>query len=255
MFDLQTQLSDTRLLLTDELFHQYFSHSLPPSLDTFIMFYDDATFDVDLLCQCFMKWEARWELHGDKFDKIEGMSSGGSVALFGQQSPTAKKGEQKGYWKKQDYSEITCFGCGKKGHICRHCPTRKDKAKDDKPKAEPAKQIAAVASMLSSDMMFTAIVNSSILTTDTLTDTFYINSGASAHLVPMKCGLHNYVEFDSPVEIAAANNRKILAYGSGTARMAVSVGGVEREADLEDMYYVPAVHVRLLSMGKLESPS
>src|SRR5258706_13668006 len=89
MFDLQTQLSDTGLLLTDKLFHQYFSHSLPPLLDTFIMFYDDATFDVDLLCQCFVKWEACWELHGDKFDKIEGMSSGGSVALFGQQSTTA----------------------------------------------------------------------------------------------------------------------------------------------------------------------
>jgi len=35
--------------------------------------------------------------------------------------------------------------------------------------------------------------------------------------------------------------------------MAVSVGGVEREADLEDVYYVPDVHVRLLLMGKLES--
>src|SRR5258706_13249176 len=97
------------------------------------------------------------------------------------------------------------------------------------------------------------IVNSSVLTTDTLTNTFYIDSGASAHLVPTKCGLRNYVKFDSPVEIAAANNRKILAYGSGTVRMAVSVGGVEREADLEDVYYVPDVHVRLLSMGKLES--
>ncbi len=181
------------------------------------MFYDDAMFNVDLLCQCFVKWEACWELHGDKFDKIEGTSLGGSVVLFGQQSSTAKKGEQKGERKKQDYSKITCFGCGKKGHIRRHCPTRKDKVKDDKPKAEPAKQIAAAASTSSSDMMFTAIINSSVLTTDTLTDTFYIDSGASAHLVPTKCGLCNYVEFDSPVEIAAVNNRKILAYGSGTA--------------------------------------
>src|SRR5258706_11347605 len=217
------------------------------------MFYDDVTFDIDLLCQCFMKWEACRELCGDKFDKIEGTSSGGSVALFGQQLTTAKKGEQKGEQKKWDYSKITCFGCGKKGHIHRHCPTRKDKVKDDKPKAEPAKQITAAASMSSSDVMFTAIVNLSILTTDTLTNTFYIDSGASAHLVPTKCGLRNYVKFDSPVEIAVANNGKILAYGSGTARMAVSVGGVEREADLEDMYYIPDVHVRLLSMGKLES--
>src|SRR5258706_14012830 len=109
--------------------------------------------------------------------------------------------EQKGERKKRDYSEITCFGCGKKGHIRRHCPTRKDKAKDDKPKAEPAKHITATASMSSSDVMFTAIVNLSILTTDTLTNTFYIDSGASAHLVPTKCRLRNYVKFHSPVEI------------------------------------------------------
>ena len=30
------------------------------------------------------------------------------------------------------------------------------------------------------------------------------------------------------------------------------LGGVEREADLEDVYYAPEVHVRLLSLGKLE---
>ena len=44
----------------------------------------------------------------------------------------------------------------------------------------------------------------------------------------------------------------IPLYGSGTARVMRSTGGVEREADLEDVYYAPEVHVRLLSFGKLE---
>lgn len=64
--------------------------------------------------------------------------------------------------------------------------------------------------------MFTAIVNSSVLATDTLTNSFYIDSGASAHLVPMKCGLRNYVKFVSPFEIVVVNNGKILVYGSST---------------------------------------
>src|SRR5882757_8923112 len=214
MFDFRTQLHDTGLVLTDELFHQYFTHSLPPSLDTFIMFYDDASFDVDLLCQRFVRWEARRDLRGDKFDKLEGSSTGGSMALFGQQSSTPKKGER----KNRDFSNYTCYGCGKKGHLRRNCrnPTKKHNVKDDKPKAEPAKQIAAAASTSSSDMMFTAIVNSSVLATDTLTNSFYIDSGASAHLVPMKCGLRNYIKFVSPFEIVVVNNGKILVYGSST---------------------------------------
>jgi len=93
MFDLCMQLADTGLILTDQLFHHYFTHSLPHTLNTFIMFYHDATFDVKLLCQRFMRWEARQELHGDKFDKIVDLLSGGSMALFGQQLSMPKKGE------------------------------------------------------------------------------------------------------------------------------------------------------------------
>ena len=48
-----------------------------------------------------------------------------------------------------------------------------------------------------------------------------------------------------------ANNRKILAYGSGTARVSASVD--DCKADLEEVFYIPDVHVRLLSLGKLES--
>ena len=40
------------------------------------------------------------------------------------------------------------------------------------------------------------------------------------------------------------NNRKTLAYGSGTDNC---------KADLEEVFYIPDIHVRLLSLGKLES--
>ena len=249
MFDLRTQLADTGLALTDKAFHRYFTHSLPPSLDTFIMFYDDASFDVGLLCDRFVRWEARRDLCGDKFDKLEGSSTGGSLALFGQQSSAPKKKEK----RKRDISDVTCFGCGQKGHLRWNCPAKKEKQKDDKPKDEAAKTDTTMAAKPSSNAVFTAIVNTSVLAADSLTDSFYVNSGASAHLVPTMCGLRDYAEFVSPLEIAAANNGKILAYGSGTMRVAASVDGVEREADLEDVYYVPDVHVRLLSLGKLES--
>jgi hypothetical protein len=75
---------------------------------------------------------------------------------------------------------------------------------------------------------------------------------ASDHLIPSKENLHAYRKFDKPVEISAADGGKIYAYGSGTLRVTTSANGLEREAELEDVYYTPAVHVQLVSLGKLE---
>jgi len=81
---------------------------------------------------------------------------------------------------------------------------------------------------------------------------YYINSGASKHLIPSKVYLRSYREFDKPVEISVANDGQILAYGSRYLRVVTLVNGQEREVDLGDMYYAPRVHIRLLSMGKLK---
>ncbi len=56
------------------------------------------------------------------------------------------------------------------------------------------------------------IVNSSVLTGNTSSESFYIDSRAS---VPSKSDLQGYVEFGHPPEIDAANNSKIYAYRSG----------------------------------------
>jgi len=42
-----------------------------------------------------------------------------------------------------------------------------------------------------------------------LTKTFYVDSGASDHLIPSRGELRAYKEFASPVEIAAADNGKV----------------------------------------------
>lgn len=47
------------------------------------------------------------------------------------------------------------------------------------------------------------------------------------------------------------NNRKILAWGSGTTHVATSVNGDGHEVDLENIYYIPNIHVQLLSFRKL----
>jgi len=40
-------------------------------------------------------------------------ASSGSVALFGQQQEKRRE---------RDLTNVTCYGCGKKGHLKRKCP-------------------------------------------------------------------------------------------------------------------------------------
>jgi hypothetical protein len=255
MFDLRFQLCDTGLALSNQSFHCYFTQSLPPSLDILVMFYNDKTYDVKLLCEHFTRWEARKELHGDKFNKIGNkMGLENSMAMFGQHSSGKKKES-----KKCDLKDVICYGCGSKGHLSRNCLTLKDnKGKDDKgkDKQKDGKQKDAGKGESSnttkplSGSVFTTLVNSSIAGLP-LTNAFYIDLGVSAHFIPLKTNLHGYVKFGKLLEIAAANNGKIQAYGLGTLRVMTSVEGINREVDLEDVYYVPGVHVHLLSLGKL----
>jgi hypothetical protein len=255
MFDLRFQLRDTGLVLSDQSFHCYFMQSLPPSLDILVMFYDDKTYDVELLCERFTRWEACKELRGNKFNKIsDKMGLENSMAMFGQHSSRKKKES-----KKCDLKDVVCYGCSSKGHLSRNCLMPKDdKGKDDKGKDDKGKDKqkdgkqkdtgkgeSSNTAKPSSGSVFTMLVNSS------LTNAFYIYLGVSTHFILSKTDLHGYVKFSKPLEIMAVNNSKIQAYGLGTLRVMMSVEGVDREVDLEDVYYVPGVHVRLLSMGKL----
>ena len=63
-----------------------------------------------------------------KAGKAEGVSDG-SLALFGQQVSSSSKGKGK-----RDSKHITCYGCGKKGHIKPKCPDgeKKDKTRNEK---------------------------------------------------------------------------------------------------------------------------
>ena len=70
-----------------------------------------------------------------------------SFAPFGQQAPSSsskKKGKKER--KGKDHSNVTCYGCGIKGHIQRKCPDdeKKDEKRDEKEdkrddKSKPAK--------------------------------------------------------------------------------------------------------------------
>jgi hypothetical protein len=111
MVDIRTELADTGMIINDQSFYEYFTNSLPPALDLFITLHDDSTYDIDLLCDKFAKYEMRRKLAAAK----EGKADATSDVSLGQASSSKEKEEKEK--KRRDYKRITCFKCGKKGHI------------------------------------------------------------------------------------------------------------------------------------------
>ena len=251
MVNLQIQLADAGLSLSDQSFYSHFVRSLPKSLNMFIALYEDMNYDVDFLCAKFTKYEMWLKLHKDmsKKDSKSRGTAEGSIALFGQSSADKKK---KGK-KKQDLTNITCFGCGKKGHLWSTCKEKKemDKGGKDAVKNE-VKGEAGTGKTPLLGTLYTAMSHTGLSANRSLTSLFNIDSGASDHLVPSRSELCAYQEFATPIEIAAADSRKFYAYGVGTLQIMSSVNGLERQQELEDVYYAPGVHVRLVSLGKLK---
>ena len=168
------------------------------------------------------------------------------------------KGDRGHQHQRRDYSDHTCFRCGKKGHIRCHCPDipKARGSNSSKPEVKPDMNVSKADLSVSeadagtakkSGSLYTAMAHAAMAKHST---TYYIDSGASDHLILMKdrlCGYRNFIE---PIEIAAADSGKVYTYSSGVLHV---MTGQSRQAMLEDVYYTLKIHVWLLSLGKLDS--
>ena len=112
MVGLRTQIAQTGKRMSDEAFFDYFTVSLPSSMDVFIAMYEDQTFDVDHLCEKLTKFELRRA----RRDLVDGKGENENVAMYGHSasgSGSRSKGDDR---RRRDFSQVTCFACGKKGH-------------------------------------------------------------------------------------------------------------------------------------------
>jgi len=101
-------------------------------------------------------------------------------------------------------------------------------------------------------VLYTAMSHNAVADTGSSAEMFYVDSGASDHRIPLQDNLHAYRNFGKPVEISEANGGKINAYGSRTLGVATPANSPGQEADIQEAYYAPEVHVRLVSPGRLE---
>ena len=138
-----------------------------------------------------------------------------------------------------------------KGHLKYTCLDKKDKK--GKGKEKEAKQVeGSSGEKAQAGTLYPTVSKTTLLANTKLTNFYYIDSGASDHLIPSKGELRTYKEFAHPIVIGTANDGKIQAYGTGMLQIVSSVNGLEWQGTLEDMYYTPGVHSRLISLGKLQ---
>ena len=80
---------------------------------------------------------------------------------------------------------------------------------------------------------------------------YYIDSGATNHYVSDVDSLQDYIAFNAPKPIKTAEAGSLSVIGSGILRFTATVDGVETSGKLEDIYYIPGIETRLISLGKL----
>ena len=94
-----------------------------------VALYTDPSANVDTLCDRFMQYGMRLNVADIREGKTSDAS--GSTMDLSSQSSSSSSSKGKGKARKRDFTDMTCYGCGKKGHLKRKRP---DKSKGDEAK-------------------------------------------------------------------------------------------------------------------------
>ena len=113
MVGLRSKMAATGLPISDQQFYEHFLDSPPRALDVFVTMYDDPSANVNSLCDRFMRYEMRLKVTNIRDGKTAGSS--GRTTVFHSQPASSTKDRGKGKGKQRDLTEVTCYGCGKKG--------------------------------------------------------------------------------------------------------------------------------------------
>ena len=262
-----TRLAAAGLAITPQQFYQYFINSLPAKYDMVIAVHNPtlSNYSVDDLCDAFRTIELRKELR----TSTAGSTLEDPVGLLAKQKGSRGSGKAdigRGRGSSGDKGKkanVTCYGCGKKGHYKHECRSLKKGGEKGGPntastsgsntqasgsgnnKSIPAKPAGGVllCVMESGEVAYSANTNGKAQ--------YYFDTGASSHFIEEIGALHDYIPFEVPRSITTAESGTIQALGSGTLKFATHVNGKETNGEILNVYYVPNIRHRLISIGKL----
>ena len=200
---LRTRLAAAGPTITPQQFYQYFINSLPAAVHD----PGPSNHSVDVLCDAFRAIELRKELRTSTtgstpvglLAKQKGSKGSGKAESGRKSGSTGGKGKK---------SNVTCYGCGKKGHYKHECRSAKEGDKSGTTsgtnthasssgntstnKSTPAKPAGGVFLCL----METHEVAYSMNTNGKAQ--YYLDTGASSHFIEEVDALHSYTPFEVP---------------------------------------------------------
>ncbi|KXJ75062.1 hypothetical protein RP20_CCG012399 [Aedes albopictus] len=143
--------------------------------------------------------------------------------------------------------KIKCFLCGKLGHKKADC--RKVKSGDSssaKPKNEASKQKAHVGvGDEQPEIAFLSAESGELVKVG-----WFIDSGATDHMLKDADCFSTLRRLETPVEIVVANGQKLRAEYCGDVSLYAVVGGVTKECVAKNVLYLPGLSCNLFSVSE-----
>ncbi|KXJ62430.1 hypothetical protein RP20_CCG010088 [Aedes albopictus] len=144
--------------------------------------------------------------------------------------------------------KLKCFGCKKEGHKLADCPEKKHK-QDRKQKQNSKANVAESGERKS--VCFVSVRGAN-LPEENRTQ-WFIDSGATDHLVREKELFSELHRLKKPIEIAVAKDGEtIRAEYSGTVKVVSDVQGKQIDCTIRDALYVPQLRCNLFSVLRVE---
>lgn len=167
--------------------------------------------------------------------------SGGGGGRGGRGGRGGGGGSSGGDWKR----DVTCYGCGNKGHIKRDCTlTGRDQLKEKL-------RLAQIAYDGAGGDEHPKVLLTKKATHSLRPDALFVDSGSSRNLTSERASFITYTTLDKPIPIQLGDNSEIHAVGTGTsARRIKSPTGVQT-VHFTRTLHVPKLAGSLLSVGQL----
>lgn len=151
--------------------------------------------------------------------------------------------------KQMKKKKLICFHCKKDGHKQVDCPNRKKQAKHQRYQKSTANVAEADAEK---GVCFIGVRGSMELPEGQRTR-WYIDSGATDHLVRDKMLFSELHRLEKPIEIAVAKDGEtIVAEHAGTVKVISVVNGKQIDCIIEDALFIPKLRCNLFSVMKVE---
>lgn len=149
----------------------------------------------------------------------------------------SEKSNYEGKNKFRSRKKDTCNYCKRKGHWVKDC---RQWISDGRPQKIHSNSASANISMMS--------ICEEALATETNSDTFWIDNGATRHVTNCSTYFVDFTKFDYPCSIKAAGNELLDALGKGTIKFIANIHGKYEEIVLYEVWYVPKISRNLFSV-------